>query len=115
MRKSLLDDLRSTSTSATETGSSYAASQRDGRWLYRARAYRYPAAAMATLQTTAQITFSPTGTPKSRLRPVSITGVNGWCSANQLTPAGIDRVGTNALLKNGSNAIRKVGCQHVPA
>ena len=29
-------------------------------------------------------------------------GVNGWCSANQRSPAGIESVGTNPLPRNGS-------------
>ena len=31
-------------------------------------------------------------------------GVNGWCSANQRMPAGIESVGTNPLPRNGSRS-----------
>ena len=37
-----------------------------------------------------------------------MTGVNGWCSANQRTPAGIESVGTNPLPRNGSSS-RNIG------
>jgi hypothetical protein len=37
----------------------------------------------------------------SSTRTVSITGVNGWCSANSRSPAGIDPVGTKPLPMNG--------------
>ena len=39
---------------------------------------------------------------------MSMTGVNGWCSANHATPAGIESVGTNALETNGSST-RNIG------
>src|SRR6266852_2014800 len=35
-------------------------------------------------------------------RSDSTTGVNGWCAANQRTPAGIESAGTNVLDRNGS-------------
>ena len=35
-------------------------------------------------------------------------GVNGWCSANQRSPAGIESVGTKPLLRNG-RSIRNIG------
>jgi hypothetical protein len=37
-----------------------------------------------------------------------MNGVNGWYSANQLTPAGIDSVGTNPLPRNGRRT-RNIG------
>ena len=33
-----------------------------------------------------------------------MTGVNGWYSANQRRPAGIESVGTNPLPRNGSRS-----------
>src|SRR6185437_16608381 len=45
----------------------------------------------------------PIGVPDSSPRSVSVIGVNGWCSANQRRPAGIESVGTNPLPRNGSS------------
>ena len=50
----------------------------------------------------------PIGVPSSRPRSVSMTGVNGWYSANQRSPAGIESVGTKPLPRNGSS-IRNIG------
>src|SRR5262249_60417949 len=50
----------------------------------------------------------PIGPPVSRPRSVWVSGVNGWYSANQRSPAGIEAVGTNPLPKNGSS-IRNMG------
>src|SRR5680860_1620459 len=54
-------------------------------------------------QATAMTPLLPIGVPISRPRTVSMIGVNGWYSANQRSPAGIDSVGTNPLPKNGSS------------
>ena len=43
----------------------------------------------------------PIGVPSSSPRSVSMIGVNGWYSANQRSPAGIESVGTNPLPRNG--------------
>src|SRR6516164_10919051 len=42
----------------------------------------------------------PMGPPASRPRTVSITGVNGWYSANQRIAAGIEDVSTKPLPRN---------------
>ena len=54
---------------------------------------------------TARTALCPIGAPVSRPRSVSMTGVNGWFSANQRTPAGMEPVGTKALLTNGSTTM----------
>ena len=58
---------------------------------------------MPAHQATATAPPLPIGVPSSRPRIVSMIGVNGWCSANQRTAAGIESVGTNPLLRNGSS------------
>src|SRR5258707_1113663 len=54
-------------------------------------------------QATAASALPPDGVPVSRPRSVSMTGVNGWCTANQRTDPDIWPGGTNALLMNGSS------------
>src|SRR5215471_15121172 len=73
-----------------------------GDRLYRALAQRNPASAMPVHQATAMTALFPMGEPRSRPRKVWMTGVNGWYSSNQRTPAGMAAVGTKALLTNGS-------------
>src|SRR5262245_26242458 len=46
--------------------------------------------------------------PSSSPLIVSITGVNGWYSANQRSQAGMESVGTNPLPRNGSR-VRNIG------
>ena len=55
------------------------------------------------LQATASIALCPTAPPVSNRRTASVTGVNGWYSANCRRPAGIESVGTKPLPRNGSN------------
>jgi hypothetical protein len=52
-------------------------------------------------QAMASIPLSPMGVPSRRPRTVSMIGVKGWCSANQLRPSGIESVGTKPLDRNG--------------
>src|SRR5436190_24003383 len=47
--------------------------------------------------------LAPIGPPIINPRSVSMIGVNGWYSANQRRPTGIDAVGTNPLPRNGSS------------
>lgn len=47
------------------------------------------------------------GVPINRLRTVSITGVIGWCSLIGRNQAGIVSGWTNALLKYGTNNMKK--------
>ena len=69
----------------------------------RTRAHRYPASAMPAHQATATSAVPPSAVPVSSPRSVSMTGVNGWCAANQRTEPDIWSGGTNALLMNGSS------------
>src|SRR5919197_2854505 len=58
---------------------------------------------MPAHQATATAASFPIGVPSSSPRTVSMNGVNGWYSANQRRPTGIEPVGTNPLLRNGRN------------
>ena len=51
---------------------------------------------------------APGSRPARKPRRVSITGVNGWFSANHATPVGIESVGTKALETKGSST-RNIG------
>src|SRR6516165_11025597 len=48
----------------------------------------------------AMAALCPIGPPTSRPRTVSITGVNGWYSANQRIAVGIEDVSTKPLPRN---------------
>src|SRR6185312_7707719 len=72
--------------------------------LNSARAPRYPARASPAHHTHAISGLLPAGTPSSRLRMVSMMGVNGWYSENQRSPGAIAAAGTNALPRNGRSA-----------
>src|SRR6516164_9487997 len=63
---------------------------------------------MAAHQAIASTPLFPIGVPNSSPRRVSMTGVNGWYSANARSPGGIDSVGTKPLLRNGSR-VRNIG------
>src|SRR5712692_494084 len=65
-------------------------------------AQRYETSAIPAHQARARLGVLPTGAPVSSARRLSTTGVNGWCAANQRTPAGIESAGTNVLDRNGS-------------
>src|SRR5215475_10497542 len=56
---------------------------------------------MPTHQAMASQPLWPIPLPSRRPRSVSITGVNGWYSANQRNAVGIESVGTNPLPRNG--------------
>src|SRR2546421_10431429 len=56
----------------------------------------------------ARTALFPIGVPSSSPRTVSVTGLTGSYRANHRRPAGIDAVGTNPLLRNGSS-IRNIG------
>src|SRR6266542_7117546 len=56
---------------------------------------------MKAHQATANRARLPIGVPMSSPRSVSITGVNGWFSANQRSPTGIESGGTKPLPRNG--------------
>src|SRR5215218_9383021 len=58
---------------------------------------------MAAHQATARTALVPIALPSSSPRTVSMTGVNGWYSANQRSPVGIESVGTKPLPRNGRN------------
>src|SRR5690349_6345102 len=81
---------------------------RTGWRMYSRRAHRYPSSAIPAHQATAMIALWPIGVPRSSPRTVSVTGVKGWYSANQRTPAGIEPVGTKPLPRNGSST-RNIG------
>src|SRR5689334_11578862 len=75
---------------------------------YRRRDQTYDSTATPTHQAIVMIRLSPILVPVSRPRSVSFTGVNGWYSANQRTPAGSELVGTNPLPRNGRR-MRNIG------
>src|SRR4029077_11504644 len=81
---------------------------RTGWRMYSRRAHTYPSSAIPAHQATAMIALWPIGVPRSSPRTVSVTGVKGWYSANQRTPAGIESVGTKPLPRNGSSS-RNIG------
>src|SRR6266511_985921 len=58
---------------------------------------------MEAHQARTMIALSPIEGASSSPRSVSMTGVNGWYSANQRSPVGIESVGTNPLPRNGRN------------
>src|SRR5207237_5686130 len=74
---------------------------RTGLRLYTARAQKYPIRVRPAHQATARTALFPIGVPSSSPRSVSMTGVKGWYSANQRTPADIESGRTKALLVNG--------------
>src|ERR1700734_3944198 len=63
---------------------------------------------MPTIQAAETIAWLATGPPTSRPRTVSVAGVNGWYSANQRSPIGMEAVGTKPLPRNGSS-VRNIG------
>src|SRR5512132_4309687 len=63
---------------------------------------------MPAHQATAMTALLPIAVPTSSPRTGVMTGVNGWYSANQRSPTGIDSVGTKPLPRNGRNT-RGVG------
>src|SRR5262249_49191407 len=75
---------------------------------YRRRDHTTDSAAIPTHQATVMIRSSPIFVPVSSPRSVSLTGVNGWYSANQRTPVGSEEVGTNPLPRNGRR-MRNIG------
>src|SRR5579875_3582326 len=79
-----------------------------GLLLYSLIDQRYAARVIPMLQATAAIALCPTAPPVSNLRTASVTGVNGWYSANCRSPVGIESVGTNPLPRNGSR-VRNIG------
>ena len=62
---------------------------------------------MPAHQAPARRALCPIGVPVSRPRRVSMIGVKGWLWANQRTPAGMESVGTNALLTKGNTSIMR--------
>src|SRR6266542_4094702 len=59
---------------------------------------------MTAHQATARTALLPMAVPSSRPRSVSMTGVNGWYSANQRRAVGIESAGTNPLPRNGRSS-----------
>jgi hypothetical protein len=58
---------------------------------------------MPAHQAMAMTALLPIAVPSSSPRTVSMTGVNGWYSANQRSHVGIESVGTKPLPRNGRN------------